>query len=109
MPRSTYYKNEVSAFRRLRSNCGTPNPNIISFHGSYIQGTSFNVILEYADRGSLEQYFQETKRPKSREDIICFWDGLFAVLKALVSIHDVESHADGPQILQGQVFQVPVN
>ncbi len=62
-----YYHNEIMAFYRLRS-----TPNIIDFYGSYIHGDSFNVLLEFADKGSLERYFKKEPELKTGEDILNF-------------------------------------
>jgi serine/threonine protein kinase len=99
----TYYNNEVRAFRQLKMFNGS-NTNIIGFYGSYIHGDTFNVILEFADRGSLARYLKETTPPSSGGDIINFWSSLFEVIPALISIHDVEpEESGGPGIFQGYV------
>lgn len=99
----TYYNNEVRAFRALKA-FNRPNTNIIGFYGSYIHGDTFNVILEFADRGSLARYFRETTPPASGKDIIDMWSSLFEVIPALASIHDVEpEESEGPGIFQGYV------
>jgi len=66
---------------------------LIGFYGNYRQGDSYNVILEFADKGSLEEYFRTVPPPREYEDIIEFWMGLFAVLKALTTIHNIELHS----------------
>ena len=48
-----YYINEVSGFSHLNYG-GRTNANIIGFHGSFIRDGTYNVLLEYADRGTLE-------------------------------------------------------
>lgn len=76
---------------------------MIAFHGSFQQCGTFNVILEYADCGTLEDYFAKKYPPSSGEDIIMFWERLFNVIKALSKIHDVRppKGAVGPGIFQG--------
>ena len=93
-----YYTNEVAAFRKLR-----PTPNIIEFYGSYIHGDSFNVLLEFADKGSLTRYFREEPEPRTGRDVIKFWRSIFMLRKALTGIHQVEPRAstNGPPIFQG--------
>jgi serine/threonine protein kinase len=85
----SYYENEVEAFRRLR-NERAHNPHLITFYGSYIHKGTYNIILEYADGGSLEDYFQHNAPPWKSEDIVRLWTSLFGILKALNSIHTVE-------------------
>lgn len=84
-----YYETEVDAFRKLKR-CQPHNPHLITFFGSYIHAGTYNVILEYADQGSLEDYFQTIKPPIDLADISKVWVSLFGILKGLESIHRVE-------------------
>ncbi|KAH7409344.1 kinase-like domain-containing protein [Cadophora sp. MPI-SDFR-AT-0126] len=97
---AVYYKNEVNAFRRLKR---SQTPSLIGFYGSFIQGHTFNIILEYADQGTLEHYFSDTSPPSRGVDIINFWESLFRTIWGLKCIHEVDGRgaSDGPQILHG--------
>jgi hypothetical protein len=77
--------------------------SLIKLLGSYKQGDTYNILLEYADRGTLEDFFQTTRPPSLGEDIILFWSRLFNVIKALLRIHSAERPDDfsGPSILIG--------
>lgn len=102
------YETEVKAFRALMPG-GALGKSIIDFYGSYEQDGSYNVLLEYADRGTLEDYLQSTPPPTRGEDIYKFWKALFNVIKALNLIHNVQGEqANDPPILQGcvSVFRV---
>lgn len=88
-----YYKAEVNAFRQLQraGRHGLPSTSsIIGFRGSFTRGNSFNVILEFADRGSLEEYFKTVWPPADGEQIIQFWEALSDILTALMKIHNVK-------------------
>lgn len=100
---SRYYETEVDAFRKLKRS-QPHNPHLIAFFGNYTHSGTYNIILEYADRGSLEQYLQ-TEPPFSSEEISKVWESLFGILKALESIHQVElaKPNTGPGILNGFV------
>jgi hypothetical protein len=75
---------------------------MIGFYGSFVQDDTYNILLEYADHGNLEQYFQTVPPPSEPEDLISFWRGLFRVIKALNRIHNVpQNDSPGPQIFQG--------
>jgi serine/threonine protein kinase len=76
------YRQEVKNFSSSRH-----SESIIRFHGSYIHGDSYNILLEFADKGSLEEYFQKQTPPSRGRDIIKFWDSLFQLIKALKTIH----------------------
>jgi serine/threonine protein kinase len=81
---------------------GALGKSIIGFYGSYIQDGSYNILLEYADRGTLEEYLQNTPPPTTGEDIFKFWSALFNVIQALHLIHNVQGNdPSDPPILQG--------
>ncbi len=96
-----YYANEVDAFMKL--NKKGHDESLIKLLGSYKQGDTYNILLEYADRGTLDDFFQTTPPPSLGEEIIVFWSRLFNVIKALLCIHETERPDDfrGPAILIG--------
>ncbi|KAL0253078.1 hypothetical protein SLS55_010528 [Diplodia seriata] len=100
----SYYANEISAFRRVLaagSNQGFV-PGLIGFHGNFIHGGTHNVLLEYADKGTLEQYFKEAPPPNTEDEIVSFWRGLFYPIFALLKIHNLEDQdLDNPNVFQG--------
>jgi serine/threonine protein kinase len=94
---------EVKAFRALMSS-GSLGKSIIGFFGSIEQDGSYNVLLEYADGGTLEDYLQKTPSPTTGHEICKFWSAFFNVIKALTLIHNVRGKdPKDPPILQGQV------
>ena len=97
------YDLEVEALQRLSQ---PPNPHLIAFYGSYTQGNTHNLILEYADEGTLETYFERTDPPVEEDDIAKFWTHMFGILKALDGIHKpFPMHvADGPVLFNGYVL-----
>lgn len=82
---------------------------MIGFCGSYIQGNTFNIILEFADQGTLEQYFRNTPPPVRGDDIMDFWKGMFRTIQALHCIHQAGGREpnEGPQILHGYYHSTP--
>jgi serine/threonine protein kinase len=95
----TYYDNETSAFNLIGS-----NSHIIGFYGSFTRNGTFNVLLEYADKGTLKEYLenQALVAPTNGEDITQLWEALFKLIHALKCIHMVDNpSAAGPQIFQG--------
>ena len=94
-----YYNNEVAAFRRLKP---AGNACIVRFYGNFIQHGTYNILLEYANYGTLERYFQFTTPPSRGEDITRFWAALYNILGALTTIHcAAPGNSIGPQIFQG--------
>ncbi|KAL8837659.1 MAG: hypothetical protein Q9176_005576 [Flavoplaca citrina] len=99
-----YFENERNAFIQLRYG-GKPPENIIAFYGSFIRGGTYNIILEYADRGTLDDYMKNTPEPKTVIEIISFWGNFLASMGGLVQIHGTppihEPASDEPNILLG--------
>lgn len=78
---------------------------LIGFHGNFIYDDTYNVLLEYADKGTLEDYFMSIPPPTSEDDIVSFWRGLFSPIFALLNIHTLEDQDfDNPSIFQGYVL-----
>jgi len=77
-----HYNREIRGFNTIKH-----PKSMIGFYGSYIHGGSYNILLEFADKGSLEEYFQHETPPSHGEDIIKFWAHLFELTKALNAIH----------------------
>ncbi|KAL8859794.1 MAG: hypothetical protein Q9178_003626 [Gyalolechia marmorata] len=96
-----YFENERDAFVQLRYG-GKPPANIIEYYGSFAREGNYNIILEYADRGTLDDYMKNTPEPKSIREITTFWTNFLPVIRGLVQIHGTEKQAsDGPNILLG--------
>ena len=99
----TYFDTERNAFRSLKK-AGRPPPHIIGFYGSFQREQCFNIILEYADFGNLEEYMKKVTPPSSTEDTMLFWNNFFDVTHGLMSIHRTqEGSPKEPQILLGCV------
>jgi len=76
--------------------------SVIQFYGSFKHCGAYSLILEYADKGTLEQYFQTTERPSNGPDIRKFWKSILQLAKALSRIHEVEAADPGdPEIFHG--------
>ena len=95
-----YYNNEWRAFKRLSASglC----PQIIGFHGSFVLDGTFNILLEYADKGTLDDFLSRTPPPCTAGDIITFWKSFLDITLGLVRIHNASSgNIEGPQIFNG--------
>ena len=93
----SYYEREVKAFTQLRENNKKyPSPSIVGYHGSNIHRGTYNVILEFADGGTLEDYFEQQREPKTGQDIIDFWESFFEVVKAISRLHEQSLRGDDP-------------
>ncbi|KAJ9603081.1 hypothetical protein H2200_012376 [Cladophialophora chaetospira] len=103
LPRpKNYYDAEVDAFRRLNES-GEPIPNLVGFYGAFTQSQSHHIILQYANIGTLEDYWEKVDPPRGGADILTLWSKLFEINRALVQMHESESDGDtgSPRIFQG--------
>ena len=81
---------------------GKPSEHIIAYYGSFIHGHSYNIILEYADQGTLEDFMRKTDSPSSAEDSLLLWDRLFDVTHGVMTIHgQIDNDSSASQILNG--------
>ena len=83
-------RREVEGFVHVRSRItGRDEQSIIGFYGSYKHGETWNVILEYANEKTLEDYFKEHPTPRTGAEIYRFWKSLLPLNRALDGIHDL--------------------
>ena len=59
------------------------HPNIIGYYGSFIEDGVLNVVMEYADNGSLFQLIQKCRQPFSEEQVLSFFVQLLLALEHL--------------------------
>ncbi|KAL8938633.1 MAG: hypothetical protein Q9211_003117 [Gyalolechia sp. 1 TL-2023] len=96
-----YFENERTAYKRLRYH-DRPHANIIGHYGSFSRDGTYNIILEYADRGTLNDYLQATHEPTSSAGIMTFWTQFLGILHGLTHIHGTPVIAlDKPWVLLG--------
>ncbi|KAH8761295.1 hypothetical protein BGZ57DRAFT_858249 [Hyaloscypha finlandica] len=84
------FENEIAAFQRL-SKSATTEGSIIGYYGTYTQSETYNIILEYADKGDLESFFQHENPPSETANIVEFWKSMFSIAKALKVMHNLDS------------------
>ena len=63
------HKAEHDAFINIRHD-GKPSPFIVAYYGSFIDDETYNIILEFADRGNLEEFMRTTRAPSTAENMI---------------------------------------
>ena len=83
------YETVCDGFRKLRHD-SKPPANIIAFYGNFMLGTSRNILLEYADRGTLQDYIMNVQPPEQQEQIREFWHNVLALFDGLAMIHGKE-------------------
>ncbi|KAG8531140.1 uncharacterized protein KY384_004498 [Bacidia gigantensis] len=95
-----YYETESDAFKHLRFN-NRPPQNIIAFYGGFERDNMYNIILEYADGGTLEDFIARTPSPPNAEQLWVFWNQFFNVLNGLATIHGERSEDGNGSMLLG--------
>lgn len=79
----------MQAFSRLGKSAS--DCNIIRFYsGFHVLGGSHNTLLQYADGGTLEEYFGVTPSPSRLDDKIEIWSALCRLLKAVADKHEAQ-------------------
>jgi serine/threonine protein kinase len=93
---------EQAAFTTLTKDGHSPE-HIVEYLGSYEQGEVRCIILEFADMGSLDDYFHNITPPASERDTVAFFSSLFQLLKGLMSIHEVGENIVGLDKMHGSI------
>ena len=84
---------------------GKPSPFIIACYGSFIDNETYNIILEYADRGTLEDFLKSAPAPPSSQEMIEYWDRFSSVTHGLATIHGTEASTEtNIPVLLGYAF-----
>ena len=83
-----YYRNEVQVLRSL--DLQGSSLSMIGFYGSFQKGQTYSLIFEYADGGTLEDYFRKDNRPAKDEDINKFWRRLFDLIPLAQAIRRLQ-------------------
>ncbi|KAF1974922.1 hypothetical protein BU23DRAFT_553149 [Bimuria novae-zelandiae CBS 107.79] len=95
-----YHNNEVVAYQALRDQDDV-QPYLAQFHGSWIQGGTYNLLLEYVGGGTLTAFMEGTEIPARQEHIMRFWEGLLNLIIPLMRIHSLPYADDGHPDLRG--------
>jgi serine/threonine protein kinase len=65
------------------------DPNIIGYYGAFYLGEGLNIILEYANGGTLEEFMQNNNPPDQPEDVNALWEALLGLVHGLRTIHNL--------------------
>lgn len=83
------YDNELNAFHFI-SNQSIERQSLesfIGFYGSYVHDRMCNIVLEYANEGTLEDMFQKTPPPETVPQRLQILTSLFGLVNALKILH----------------------
>ena len=96
------HSTEVSAYRLLLQQEDLAD-HIVQFYGSFIYKGEFNILLEYADGGTLEHLYKNVRPPESGEELMNFWTSFTKIIRPLVRIHALKHPTSKTKLLQGSV------
>lgn len=86
----------MEAYRKLRP-IGNNSPGLTGFYGSFIHNGTFNIILEFADQGTLNEFFERVTPPSTTKDIRDFWSAMFNLIGAIMTIHNLQVQEENGQ------------
>ena len=101
-----HFQDECNAFQRITEAGARRRCGIVEFYASFVYNGSFNLILEFADQGTLEDLFKKPK-PASGKSVLAFWENMFEIIKGVFWIHDhylLPDKANHPVLEQGFVL-----
>lgn len=75
-------------------NTGLEDVHIIGYHCSYMHKGVHHALLEYADRGTLEDTMMKERNPSTNEEIESFWNNLLQVMEAIDRIHELDPDSE---------------
>ncbi|KAL1635093.1 hypothetical protein SLS56_001845 [Neofusicoccum ribis] len=89
-----YYQNESRAYRLVAPH---RSAGLLNYYGCFEHDGSYNLLLEFADEGTLEGYFEKHEPPQTAQDIYDFWCGMLGLAEAVLRIHSAggEDSFDG--------------
>jgi len=61
----------------------------LNYYGSFIQNGTGVILLEYADRGSLLEFFRQGDIPYTRDEMLGLWNSLNNLLRGLAVLHNL--------------------
>ncbi|KAK5074750.1 hypothetical protein LTR64_000955 [Lithohypha guttulata] len=83
------YDEELSVFLHLQKHSQLLGRTVVGFYGSFVHKDTFIMILEDADLGTLEDFFNNTGPPGNGEDVTRLWEDLLGLHEALHVIHNI--------------------
>lgn len=78
------YTNEWIALTAIKD---LKHQHIIKYYGSFVQGNTYSLVLEFVDGVNLAEYFEQTTKPATRLDAWLFWKSLSGVWSGLAGLH----------------------
>lgn len=74
------------------------SPGILTYYGNFKQEGTVNLIIEFANKGSLEEYFEHEGPPTNPQDIANFWHAFYQIVDGY---HTILKHLDSLKVEDG--------
>lgn len=87
------FEREAKAFRQV-TDAARITPGLTECYGTFEYRGVFAIVLEYADGGTLEDFFQQEEPPDPGEQTLAFWNSIFLLLTGLSRIHEERRNVD---------------
>jgi hypothetical protein len=68
---------------------------------AYSDDVSANILLEYADLGSLESYLKNQPPPKTPKESLTFWNSFRKLFDAIQWMHKGSKHREEYELCKG--------
>ena len=95
------YEKESKAFGHITRGGTRSAAGLIGFYGGFEYRNTFNLILEWAERGTLEDFFHHDDIPSTGSEILALWTSVLETVKGLGVIHEQqvsqEQSPNGPR------------
>lgn len=90
----TYHRNHAAELYQIESTIfmkiqreGRNPPNIVRCYGGFQHGNDYSIILEYADKGPLQNFLATTRQPATSLEVAKLWNSCFGMLRGLQDLH----------------------
>jgi len=74
-------EDQNDTMNEIRVLSNVAHPNIVAYYGSFVEDNVLNVVMEYADNGTLFQHIQRAKAPFAETEIVSIFAQLVMALK----------------------------
>jgi serine/threonine protein kinase len=100
------FNNEVDVYSSLNG-AETGYEHVVKYFGSFTQQGKSTIILEWANDGDLQSFFNSVDRPYRQLDRREFWASFFRLLMGLHATHNLNATQEPPKkqwLLKGFVM-----
>jgi hypothetical protein len=94
------WEKETKALQHLRGQLNHEN-GTIGFYGCYKHDDIFNILIEYADGGNLEDFLKTKRPPTTTVEIMDFWRSMHRLIGVLARLDGIKFYAQDDETYRG--------